>query len=174
MTAPCRRPSGSCWNAPATAVAGDGRKGLALFEAEDLDLLFLDIFMPGMDGLETMRLAHRHRPLTPIIVISGNPVAWDSGSGPDFLAMATKLGAVTSLQKPFKPAALLAAVDTGGQEVAADVVILDDVTPRYASVSAALSSCNAGLGVALHVLQDTRTARHGTDALADATGGRLV
>jgi hypothetical protein len=53
----------------------------------------------------------------------------------------------------------------GGEEVAADVVVLDDVTPRYARVSAALSSCNAGLCVALHVLQDTRTARHGTDAL---------
>ncbi len=92
-------------------VAGDGRKGLALFEAEDFDLLFLDIFMPGMDGLETMRLVHRQRPLTPVIVISGKPVTWDSGSGPNFLAMATKLGAVTSLQKPFKPAALLMAVD---------------------------------------------------------------
>jgi CheY-like chemotaxis protein len=31
-------------------TAGDGRKGLALFEASDFDLLFLDIFMPGMDG----------------------------------------------------------------------------------------------------------------------------
>ena len=36
-------------------VAGDGRKGLALFESSPFDLLFLDIFMPGMDGLETMR-----------------------------------------------------------------------------------------------------------------------
>ena len=57
-----------------------------------------------------------------------------------------------------------------GVQEAANVVILDDVTPRYAQASAALSNCNAGLGVALHVLQDTRTARHGTDA----TGGRLV
>ena len=91
-------------------VASDGRKGLAIFEAGDFDLLFLDIFMPGMDGLETMRLIHQKQPLIPIIVISGNPVTWDPGSGPDFLAMATKLGAVCSLQKPFKPAALLAAV----------------------------------------------------------------
>ena len=91
-------------------VAGDGRKGLALFEAEEFDLLFLDIFMPGMDGLETMRLVHQQQPLIPIIVISGNPVTWDSASGPDFLTMAIKLGAVASLQKPFKPAALLAAV----------------------------------------------------------------
>lgn len=89
-------------------VAGDGRRGLAIFESCEFDLLFLDIFMPGMDGLETMRLVHQQRPLIPIIVISGNPATY--AAGPDFLTMATKLGAVTSLQKPFKPAALLAAV----------------------------------------------------------------
>jgi CheY-like chemotaxis protein len=91
-------------------AASDGRKGLATFEADDFDLLFLDIFMPGMDGLETMRLVHQHKPLIPIIVISGHPIASDSDSSPDFLTMAIKLGAVSSLQKPFKPAALLAAV----------------------------------------------------------------
>lgn len=89
-------------------AASDGRKGLALFEADDFDLVFLDIFMPGMDGFETMRLVHQQQRRIPIIVISGNPV--QSGSGPDFLTMATKLGAVSSLQKPFKPAELLAAV----------------------------------------------------------------
>jgi CheY-like chemotaxis protein len=89
-------------------VAGDGRKGLAIFETGAFDLLVLDVFMPGMDGLETMRLMHQQQPLIPIIVISGNPVT--SGSGPDFLAPATGLGAIRSLQKPFKPAALLAAV----------------------------------------------------------------
>jgi CheY-like chemotaxis protein len=91
-------------------VASDGRKGLETLEAGNFDLLFLDIFMPGMDGLETMRLIRRQQALIPIIVISGNPAASYSGSGPDFLTMATKLGAVCSLQKPFKPAALLAAV----------------------------------------------------------------
>jgi CheY-like chemotaxis protein len=89
-------------------TANDGRKGLALFEAGDFDLLFLDIFMPGMDGFETMRLVHQQQPLTPIIVISGRPTPSDSG--PDFLTMAMKLGAIFSLQKPFKPADLLAAV----------------------------------------------------------------
>ena len=92
------------------AVAGDGRNGLAIFEAGEFDLLFLDIFMPGMDGLETMRLVHQKRPRIPIIVISGRPIISVPGAGPDFLTMATKLGAVSSLQKPFRPAALLAAV----------------------------------------------------------------
>jgi len=92
-------------------TAGDGRKGLALIESGDFDLLFLDIFMPGMDGFETMRMVRQLRPLIPIIVISGKPVSPEPGSAPDFLTMATKLGAISSLQKPFKPAALLTAVE---------------------------------------------------------------
>ena len=91
-------------------TAGDGRNGLAIFEAEAFDLLFLDIFMPGMDGLETMRCVRQRRPLIPIIVMSGRLMPSDSRSGPDFLNMATRLGAVRSLQKPFKPAEMLAAV----------------------------------------------------------------
>ena len=91
-------------------TANDGRKGLALCQTGDFDLLFLDIFMPGMDGFETMRMVRQHRPQMPIIVISGRPVASESDTAPDFLTMATKLGAVSSLQKPFRPADLLAAV----------------------------------------------------------------
>jgi hypothetical protein len=77
--------------------------------------------------------------------------------------------------KPLEPA-IASETAPGGQEVAANVVVLDDVTPRYATVNAVLSSCNAGLGVALHVLQDTRTARRGTDALAgrDRRPARLI
>jgi CheY-like chemotaxis protein len=93
------------------AVAGDGHKGLAAFESGDFDLLFLDIFMPGMDGLETMRHVQRLRPTVPIVVISGRPLVTDAGAEPDFLAMSTKLGAISSLPKPFKPAALLATVE---------------------------------------------------------------
>jgi CheY-like chemotaxis protein len=93
------------------AVAGDGHKGLAAFESGDFDLLFLDIFMPGMDGLETMRHVQRLRPTVPIVVISGRPLVTDAGAEPDFQAMSTKLGAISSLPKPFKPAALLATVE---------------------------------------------------------------
>ncbi|PDT83987.1 two-component system response regulator [Bradyrhizobium sp. Y36] len=92
-------------------VAGDGRKGLALFEAARFELLFLDIFMPGMDGLETMRHIRALAPAIPIIVISGQSITPDAYAEPDFLKMATKLGAVASLQKPFRPGALLAAVE---------------------------------------------------------------
>jgi CheY-like chemotaxis protein len=92
-------------------VAGDGRKGLALFEAGRFDLLFLDIFMPGMDGLETMRHIRALVPTIPIVVVSGRSITPDAYAEPDFLKMATKLGAVAALQKPFRPDALLAMVD---------------------------------------------------------------
>jgi CheY-like chemotaxis protein len=94
----------------AVVVADDGSTGLATFEAGSFDLLILDIFMPGMDGLETMKLIHQRQPLIPILVISGRPIATDSSTAPDFLKMATKLGAISSLQKPFGPAELLSAV----------------------------------------------------------------
>lgn len=92
-------------------VAGDGRNGLALFAAGPFDLLFLDIFMPGMDGLETMRHIRALAPAIPIVVISGRSITPDAYAEPDFLKMATKLGAVASLQKPLQAGALLAAVD---------------------------------------------------------------
>jgi CheY-like chemotaxis protein len=66
--------------------------------------------MPGMDGFETMRMIRQQRPQIPIIVISGRPVSSEADTAPDFLTMATKLGAISSLQKPFRPADLLAAV----------------------------------------------------------------
>jgi hypothetical protein len=40
--------------------------------------------------------------------------------------------------------------------------VLDDVTPRYVRANAALNACNAGLGVALHLLQDIRSSKQET------------
>jgi CheY-like chemotaxis protein len=91
-------------------AANDGRRGLDLVHAEAFDLLFLDIFMPGMDGFEALRLVRQHRPSLPIIAMSGRPLPSDMPNGPNFLTMATKLGAITSLQKPFRANVLLATV----------------------------------------------------------------
>jgi DNA-binding NtrC family response regulator len=88
----------------------NSRTGLRLIETQSFDLLVVDIFMPGMDGFETMKLVHQSRPHMPIIVISGQ-FSYSSERTPDFLHMATRLGAVSSLQKPFRPSELLEAVN---------------------------------------------------------------
>lgn len=88
----------------------NSRSGLQLIERQSFDLLIVDIFMPGMDGFETMKQVHQSRPEMPVIVISGQQFSLASEHAPDFLHMATRLGAVSSLQKPFRPSELLTAV----------------------------------------------------------------
>jgi hypothetical protein len=60
------------------------------------------------------------------------------------------------------------------QDVAGNVFVLDDVTPRYVKANAALNACNAGLGVALQYLLDAGAAGHGTGELKRAIIGRLA
>jgi len=55
--------------------------------------------------------------------------------------------------------AIASEASAGHQDVAADIVVLDDVTPRYVRANAALSTCNAGLGVALHLVRDIRISK---------------
>src|SRR5579871_592637 len=95
----------------AVEAVDNSRTGLQFIEAQAFDLLIVDIFMPGMDGFETMKLVHQSRPDMPIIVISGQQFSLSSERPPDFLHMATRLGAVCSLHKPFRSAELLAAVN---------------------------------------------------------------
>ncbi len=85
--------------------ATDGVDGLAVARAERPDAVITDIMMPNKEGIETIRDLRRDDPDLPILVISGN-----SGSAL-YLQMATLLGAHAALQKPFRSAELLAAID---------------------------------------------------------------
>src|SRR4051794_15537621 len=76
-------------NGHEAVLVEDGRAGLRKIEDESYDLLIVDIFMPGMDGLETIRLVNERKPGLPIIVISGLSFRSASGAPPDFLSMAT-------------------------------------------------------------------------------------
>ena len=96
--------------AHAVEAVDNSRAGLRLLEIQGFDLLIVDIFMPGMDGFETMRLVHQSWPEMPVIAMSGQQFRSASERGPDFLYMATKLGAVSSVKKPFRPNDLLTAV----------------------------------------------------------------
>jgi DNA-binding response OmpR family regulator len=92
-------------------VAEDGRSGIAAIQSYSFDVVIVDIFMPGMDGLETIRIFNKHAPTVPVIAISGFLFRDSSIPAPDFLSMATKLGAAYSLHKPFRPKDLLRVVE---------------------------------------------------------------
>ena len=82
--------------------ATNGLEALALWDAEQPDLLILDVMMPRMDGLEVCRRV-RERSTVPIIVLT----AMDAES--DRIA-AFDLGADDYLTKPFSVEELLARV----------------------------------------------------------------
>src|SRR5882762_9785243 len=87
----------------AVTSAEDGRSGLASFHEHRPDLVIADIFMPEMDGLETIRKIRAIGSAQPIIAISG----CSRMEGMDFLPMAKCIGATATLRKPFDTQDLL-------------------------------------------------------------------
>jgi len=73
--------------------AENGKQGLELFQKEQVDLVFTDLLMPVMDGLQVIAALARLAPDVPVIVISG------AGSVQDALE-ALRLGASDYLVKP--------------------------------------------------------------------------
>jgi len=86
--------------------AGEGEAGLQLMSAAPIDLVLTDIYMPGQDGLATIRRLRREWPGVKIITMSGGVRA---GPG-DLNEAAAAMGATRTLSKPFDKDQLLEAV----------------------------------------------------------------
>ena len=54
------------------AKASSGPRALAWLAAEDVAVVILDVFMPGMDGLETLQRIKQIRPDTAVIMMTGH------------------------------------------------------------------------------------------------------
>jgi len=53
------------------STARSGEEGLEKIDTTDYDLVFTDIKMPGMDGLEVAERIRDRCPWTPVVVITG-------------------------------------------------------------------------------------------------------
>ena len=95
-----------------TVVAQDAQAGVQAFEASKFDVVMVDIFMPGLDGLETIKGIRERAPRVPIVAMSGFRFRNSMACAPDFLGMAAKLGATFCLRKPFAPQQLMAAINS--------------------------------------------------------------
>ena len=84
--------------------AGDGAEGVRLAEAHlDLDAVFLDLEMPGVDGMSAVPEFGRRRPELPVIVLS-------SSEDPQDVRRAMALGALGYVPKSAAPQTLLSAL----------------------------------------------------------------
>ena len=84
-----------------TALAS-GREMLEVFETEAIDLVLLDIRMPGENGIELAQTL-RERASVPIVLLTGNAEEADR-------VMGLELGADDYITKPFSPRELLARI----------------------------------------------------------------
>ncbi|MBI2544557.1 MAG: response regulator [Candidatus Rokubacteria bacterium] len=74
-------------------IANSGEQGLQVIEGDPPDVVFLDITMPGMDGIEVLRRIRERSPDLPVIILSG----WGTDRQ---LEAARQLGVTDVLQKP--------------------------------------------------------------------------
>ena len=87
-------------------TAADGTTAIARYRAGDVDLILLDLYLPGTDGIETtIRLQHEF-PEARIVAVSGGGYR----NQDEVLDMARRVGAAGTLAKPLDQATLLATI----------------------------------------------------------------
>jgi CheY-like chemotaxis protein len=91
-------------------LAEDGKSGIAAAQVSRFDLAIVDLFMPGIDGLEVIKAIRQANPHLPMIAASGFLFDGECPPMPNFDAMAAEVGAVSTLYKPFRPDTLAQAI----------------------------------------------------------------
>jgi len=87
----------------ACTAAEDGRRALECIRRASFDAALLDLKMPGLSGMETLKKLREESPNTAVIIISGY-------ASIDAAVEAVKAGAFDCLPKPFAPEVLAARV----------------------------------------------------------------
>jgi len=85
------------------ALASNGADALSQLQSLHPSLVLLDIWMPGMDGIETLRRMRAAQPETPVIMMSGHATISTA-------IKATKFGASDFIEKPLELDLLLNAI----------------------------------------------------------------
>lgn len=88
------------------AVAEDGLRGLELLKTEKFDLIFCDVKMPKMDGIEVLTNIKKENPDQTVVMISGHGTI-------DTAVESLKLGAFDFIEKPLDLNRLLVCVRNG-------------------------------------------------------------
>jgi two-component system, OmpR family, alkaline phosphatase synthesis response regulator PhoP len=86
------------------ASAADGESALEAARSQRLDLILLDVMLPGMSGVEVLRVLRREGVTTPVIILSAKGDEIDRVVG-------LQVGADDYVAKPFSRPELLARIE---------------------------------------------------------------
>jgi two-component system nitrogen regulation response regulator NtrX len=89
-----------------TVCVDSAEKGLDQLRSEVFDLVLLDIWMPGMDGIEALKQIKEDYPELQVIMISGHGTI-------ETAVQATKIGAFDFIEKPLSYDKILLAIKNG-------------------------------------------------------------
>ena len=110
-----------------TAFASSGEEALAVIQSEDPDLVLLDIWMPGIDGIETLKKIKQLRPQQLVIMMSGH-------GSIETAVKATRLGAYDFIEKPLSLEKVLLSIQNAmkvGQLVAENRALKEKINRDY-------------------------------------------
>lgn len=85
-------------------TASNGYEGLKIIESQSPDLVLLDIWMPGIDGIETLKEIKKGNPHIQVIIITGHGTI-------ETAVKATKLGAFDLIEKPLSIDKVIVAIN---------------------------------------------------------------
>jgi len=91
--------------------AENGEKALSILEKKKMDVVVLDVKMPGMDGIEVLRHIKKKHPRTEVIFLTGHAATQDGVDG-------IKRGAFDYLSKPLEFEHLLSKIKQAYDKVA--------------------------------------------------------
>ncbi|MCD6306370.1 MAG: response regulator [Deltaproteobacteria bacterium] len=106
--------------------ASNGENCLSMLEKEPVDIVVLDVKMPGMDGIEALRHIKERHPRTQVIMLTGHACAQDGVEG-------IKRGAFDYLSKPIELEHLLTKINQ-----AYDKIIREEEKEREAAFRASM------------------------------------
>ncbi len=126
--------------------AANGREAIELATVAPVDLVLLDILMPGLSGTETLAGLHAVRPGLPVVMLSALNTAAAA-------VTATRHGAVDYVTKPFENETLLGVIRAALGQKAGPRRAADGAPPRLAVIGGD-HGVVAGLAATLHAQVD--------------------
>lgn len=119
-------------------IVHSGEEAIRIFQEKDFDIVFMDVKLPGKNGVESFLEIKKIKPHVMVVMMTGYSVA-------QLLDQALENGAWGVLNKPINMEKLLAMLKEVGEE---GILIVDDDPDFVSSIQDLLSNCGCRVFVA--------------------------